>query len=159
MTNVSLPAMTTKGASSFSLHNAIKFPAMIAARTLLLVSTLLLLTPAYSQKPRLPRPLPAPSVFPSGSVVEYQWDLDCIETGTDTRRCVFNSPDQAFPRAANASIFLVKFVTPSRQYPVYAWSVTSVDGQIAWGLTEVPSQFHYSAAQMAVGWAGVPQPP
>jgi hypothetical protein len=58
---------------------------MIAARTLLLVSTLLLLTPAYSQKPRLPRPLPAPSVFPSGSVVEYQWDLDCIETGTDTR--------------------------------------------------------------------------
>jgi hypothetical protein len=27
---------------------------MIAARTLLLVSTLLLLTPAYSQKPRLP---------------------------------------------------------------------------------------------------------
>jgi len=138
--------MTTKGASSFSLHNAIKFPAMIAARTLLLVSTLLLLTPAYSQKPRLSRPLPAPSVFPSGSVVEYQWDLDCIETGTDTRRCVFNLPDQAFPRAA-------------RQYPVYAWSVTSVDGQIAWGLTEVPSQFHYSAAQMTVGWAGVPQPP
>ena len=132
---------------------------MIAARTLLLVSTLLLLTPAYSQKPRLPRPLPAPSVFPSGSVVEYQWDLDCIETGTDTRRCVFNSPDQVFPRALYASIFLVKFVTPSRQYPVYAWSVTSVDGQIAWGLTEVPSQFHYSAAQMAVGWAGVPQPP
>src|ERR1700722_15802617 len=75
--------MTTKGASSFSLHNAIKFPAMIAAQTLLLVSTLLLLTPAYSQKPRLPRPLPAPSVFPSGSVVEYQWDLGCIETGTD----------------------------------------------------------------------------
>ena len=111
-------------------------------------------------KPRLPRPLPAPSVFPSGSVVEYQWDLDCIEIGTDTRRCVFNSPDQAFPRAAQASIFLVvKFVTPSRQYPVYAWSVTSADGQIAWGLTEVPSQFHYSAAQMTVGWAGVPQPP
>ena len=159
MTNVSLPAMTTKGASSFSLHNAIKFPAMIAARTLLLVSTLLLLTPAYSQKPRLPRPLPAPSVFPSGSVVEYQWDLDCMETGTDTRRCVFNSPDQVFPRALYASIFLVKFVTPSRQYPVYAWSVTSVGGQIAWGLTEVPSQFHYSAAQMTVGWAGVPQPP
>ena len=131
---------------------------MIAARTLLLVSTPLLLTPAYSQKPRLPRPLPAPSVFPSGSVVEYQWDLDCIETGTDTRRCVFNSPDQVFPRALYASIFLVKFVTPSRQYPVYAWSVTSVDGQIAWGLTEVPSQFHYSAAQMTVGWAGVPQP-
>jgi hypothetical protein len=151
--------MTTKGASSFSLHNAIKFQAMIAARTLLLVSTLLLLTPAYSQKPRLPRPLPAPSVFPSGSVVEYQWDLDCMETGTDTRRCVFNSPDQVFPRALYASIFLVKFVTPSRQYPVYAWSVTSVDGQIAWGLTEVPSQFHYSAAQMTVGWAGVPQPP
>src|ERR1700680_374533 len=109
--------MTTKGASSFSLHNAIKFPAMIAARTLLLVSTLLLLTPAYSQKPRLPRPLPAPSVFPSGSVVEYQWDLDCIETGTDTRRCVFNSPDQAFPRAAHASIFLVKFVTLQDSIP------------------------------------------
>jgi hypothetical protein len=58
MTNVSLPAMTTKGASSFSLHNAIKFPAMIAARTLLLVSTLLLLTPAYSQN------LACPDLYP-----------------------------------------------------------------------------------------------